>query len=88
MLSQWFKMETTQDIDGVVVVGGLKLGEMQFQQKYFINRALVKNARDHKAQLLERYVNGRLIQAGSLGGLKCYVLTSYTLKQFNGRLMR
>ena len=84
-----FDMETEQDIDGIVVLGSFKVAEMQFPQKYFMEKARVKSAKEHdKGQLPRQYINGRLIQAGSLGGLKSYVLTNYTLKEFNGRLMR
>ena len=36
----------------------------------------------------EQYQNGILIQAGLIGGLKGYVLTNFTLKEFCGRIMR
>ena len=65
-------------IDGVVVIGGLKLAALQYQQKYFLDRANVNSARAY--HLPRHYNNGILIQAGSLGGLKGYILTDYRLK--------
>ena len=80
-------MEGTTDVDGIVIIGGLGLPNQMPNQTFFMENAHVKTARSLKC-LPEEYENGLAIQAGTVGGLKAYILTSYRLKEFCGRVLR
>ena len=79
-------MDWTLNVDGLVVIGGLEMAGMQPNMKFFMLKSNFKKA--SSCGLPEQYQNGILIQAGLIGGLKGYVLTDFTLKEFCGRIMR